>query len=112
MKVISYLYLAGGILCGIVANGYFLKISEGFTKVIPSAFASVLIILAIFFLSRAMSHIPVGFTYATYGGLTIAGVTLFGIYKYHQTPNFYGFIGIIFIIVGVFLVNYFGRINS
>ena len=63
MKVISYLYLAGGILCGIVANGYFLKISEGFTKVIPSAFASVLIILAIFFLSRAMNHIPVGFTY-------------------------------------------------
>ena len=51
-----------------------------------------------------MNHIPVGFTYATYGGLTIAGVTLFGIYKYHQTPNFYGLIGIIFIIVGVFLV--------
>ena len=49
MKLISYLYLGGGILCGIVANGYFLKISEGFTKVIPSAFASVLIILAIFF---------------------------------------------------------------
>ena len=29
MKLISYLYLAGGIFCGIVANGYFLKISEG-----------------------------------------------------------------------------------
>ena len=112
MKLISYLYLAGGIFCGIVANGYFLKISEGFTKIIPSTLASVLIILAIFFLSRAMNHIPVGFTYATYGGLTIAGVTLFGIYKYHQTPNFYGFIGIIFIIVGVFLVNYLGSINS
>ena len=34
MKLISYLYLAGGIFCGIVANGYFLKISEGFTKII------------------------------------------------------------------------------
>jgi small multidrug resistance pump len=112
MKLISYLYLAGGIFCGIVANGYFLKISEGFTKFFPSAVCSILIILAIFFLSRAMNHIPVGFTYATYGGLTITGVTLFGIYKYHQTPNFYGLIGIIFIIVGVFLVNYFGRINS
>jgi small multidrug resistance pump len=114
MKLISYLYLdlAGSIFCGIIANGYFLKISEGFTKVISSALASVLIILAIFFLSRAMNHIPVGFTYATYRGLTITGVTLFGVYKFQQTPNFYGLIGIIFIIVGVFLVNYFGRINS
>ena len=67
MKLISYLYLAGGIFCGIVANGYFLKISEGFTKFFPSAVCSVLIILAIFFLSRAMNHIPVGFTYAKIG---------------------------------------------
>ena len=31
-----------------------------------------------------MTIIPVGFTYATYGGLTIIAVTLFGIIKYNQ----------------------------
>ena len=41
-----------------------------------------------------MNIIPVGFTYATYGGLTITAVTLFGIYKYNQIPNLYGIIGI------------------
>jgi len=59
-----------------------------------------------------MTVIPSGFTYATYGGLTITAVTLFGIFKYNQVPNIYGIIGLLFIIVGVILVNYFGRISS
>ena len=49
-----------------------------------------------------MSVIPVGFTYATYGALTITAVTLFGIFKYQQTPNIYGILGIGFIVVGKF----------
>jgi hypothetical protein len=40
-----------------------------------------------------MNIIPVGFTYATYGGLTITAVTLFGVFKYNQIPNLYGIIG-------------------
>jgi small multidrug resistance pump len=59
-----------------------------------------------------MTTIPVGFTYATYGGLTITAVTLFGIFKYKQFPNIYGIIGIILIVVGVILVNYLGKTNS
>ena len=56
-----------------------------------------------------MNSIPVGFTYATYGGLTITAVTLFGIFKYNQTPNLYGIIGIILIIIGVILLNTLGK---
>ena len=59
-----------------------------------------------------MNIIPVGFTYATYGGLTITAVTIFGILKYNQLPNIYGTIGIILIIIGVILVNYLGKISS
>ena len=58
-----------------------------------------------------MMIIPVGFTYATYGGLTITAVTLFGVIKYNQIPNIYGIIGIIMIIVGVILVNFLGKTN-
>jgi small multidrug resistance pump len=59
-----------------------------------------------------MTVIPVGFTYATYGGLTITAVTLFGIIKYNQMPNIYGIVGISLIIIGVILVNYLGKIKS
>tara|TARA_B100000900_G_scaffold237981_1_gene202103 strand:+ start:310 stop:534 length:225 start_codon:yes stop_codon:yes gene_type:complete len=69
------------------------------------------IVICIFFLAKAMMIIPVGFTYATYGGLTITAVTLFGIFKYNQTPNIFGVIGITLIIVGVILVNYLGKTN-
>ena len=67
------------------------------------------IVACIFCLSKAMNIIPVGFTYATYGGLTITAVTLFGVFKYNQIPNFYGVIGIALIIVGVILLNTLGK---
>tara|TARA_B100000963_G_C22102510_1_gene441279 strand:- start:310 stop:486 length:177 start_codon:yes stop_codon:yes gene_type:complete len=58
-----------------------------------------------------MTIIPVGFTYATYGALTITAVTLFGIFKYNQTPNLLGTAGIILIIAGVVLINVFGKVK-
>ena len=110
--LIAYIFLVVGILLGILANGYFLKMSEGFTKLLPSIVCGIVILLTIFCLSKAMNTIPVGFTYATYGGLTIIGVTLFGVTKYNQMPNIYGSIGIVLIVIGVVFVNYLGRINS
>ena len=58
-----------------------------------------------------MSVIPVGFTYATYGALTITAVTLFGVFKYNQIPNIFGILGLILIITGVILLNIFGRVK-
>ena len=62
-----------------------------------------------FSLAKAMSVIPVAFSYSTYSGLTVAGVVIFGMLKYNQVPNIYGFIGIFLIVTGVIMVNYLGR---
>ena len=107
----GYIFLLLAIILGISANG-FLKSTNGFTNFTPTVFCIVSIIACIFCLSKAMNIIPVGFTYATYGGLTITAVTLFGVFKYSQTPNIYGVIGIILIIIGVILVNYLGKVSS
>ena len=85
--------------------------SEGFTKLGPTIFCVANMFICIFCLSKAMSVIPVGFTYATYGALTITAVTLFGILKYNQSPNIYGTLGLILIISGVLLLNIFGRVK-
>ena len=115
MKSISlfsgYIFLVLAIVTGILSNG-FLKTTEGFTKLYPSLFCIFSIIFCIFCLSKAMSVIPIGFTYATYGALTITAVTLFGIFKYQQTPNIYGILGIGFIVVGVILLNTLGKLKS
>ena len=114
MKSISlfsgYIYLVLAIVTGIASNG-FLKTTEGFTKLNPTIFCVTSIIICLFCISKAMTIIPVGFTYATYGALTITAVTLFGIFKYNQTPNIYGTIGLILIIVGVILLNFFGKVK-
>ena len=58
-----------------------------------------------------MTIIPVGFTYATYGALTITAVTLFGILNYNQSPNIYGTLGLVLIIFGVILLNTLGKVR-
>ena len=104
----GYVFLTLGILTGISANS-FAKISEGFTKLHPTIACLVFMCVCMFSLSKAMSVIPVGFTYATYGGLTITAIAVFGIIKYNQMPNLYGVIGIAFIIIGVILLNTLGK---
>ena len=114
MKSISllsgYLFLILAIITGIAANGY-LKTTEGFTKINSTIFCLTSIIICMFCLSKAMSIIPVGFTYATYGALTITAVTLFGVIKYNQTPNIYGVAGISLIIIGVALLTTLGKLK-
>jgi len=104
----GYIFLILGVILGIVSNG-FLKSTNGFTNITPTIFCIITIVACIFSLSKAMNIIPVGFTYATYGGLTITAVTLFGVFKYNQIPNLYGVIGIVLIIVGVILLNTLGK---
>ena len=114
MKTISlfsgYIYLIIAIITGIASN-VFLRTTESFTKLLPTIFCITSIVVCIFCLSRAMTIIPVGFTYATYGALTITAVTLFGIFKYNQTPNLYGILGLILIISGVIILNTFGKVK-
>jgi len=106
----GYLFLFFAIILGISSNGL-LKTTDSFTNIYPTIFCILSIIACIYCLSKAMSIIPVGFTYATYGGLTITAVTIFGIFKYNQTPNIFGVIGISLIIIGVILLNTMGKTN-
>ena len=114
MKSISllsgYIFLILATITGITSNS-FLKTTEGFTKLGPTIFCVANMFICIFCLSKAMSVIPVGFTYATYGALSITAVTLFGILKYNQTPNLYGSAGLILIILGVILLNTLGKVK-
>ncbi len=107
---LGYLFLVIAISFGIASNS-FAKISNGFTKLTPSILCILFMCITMFSISKAMSALPVGFAYSTYSGLTVTGVVLFAILKFNQVPNMYGIIGIIFIIIGVVMVNYLGKLN-
>ena len=112
MNIVSgYIFLLIAVILGITSNGL-LKTTEGFTNLNSTILCVTTIVLCLFCLAKAMTVIPVGFTYATYGGLTITAVTLFGIIKYNQMPNIYALVGIALIVIGVVMLNYLGKINS
>ena len=77
----GYFYLFLAIILGISSNG-FLKTTDGFTNIFQTILCVISIVICLFFLAKTMLTIPVGFAYATYGGLTITAVTIFGFYKY------------------------------
>ena len=112
MNIVSgYIFLLLAVILGITSNGL-LKTTEGFTNLNSTILCVTTIVLCLFCLAKAMTVMPVGFTYATYGGLTITAVTLFGIIKYNQMPNIYAIAGITLIVIGVVMLNYLGKINS
>ena len=106
--ITSYIFLIAAVILGTASN-IFAKEAEGFTKVFPSLLSALTIVLCMYCLSQVMKTISAGYTYATFAGLCIIATTILGILRFNQWPNFYAFIGLIFIIIGVVLVNLIGK---
>tara|TARA_B100000780_G_C21049253_1_gene421297 strand:+ start:578 stop:904 length:327 start_codon:yes stop_codon:yes gene_type:complete len=104
----SYLFLALAVVLGVASNS-FAKSAEGFTLFFPSIITAITIVLCMYALSMVMKNIPMGVTYASFAGLAIIATVVVGVIKYNQIPNFYSIIGLIFIIVGVLMVNLLGN---
>ena len=103
----SYLFLALAVFLGVTSNS-FAKSAEGFTLFIPSAVTAITIVLCMYALSMVMKNISMGVTYASFAGLTIISTVVVGIIRFNQMPNLYSLIGLIFIIIGVLMVNLLG----
>ena len=108
IMVITYAFMIVAVALGTASN-IFAKEAEGFTKLFPSLLSALTIVLCMYCLSQVMKTISAGYTYATFAGLCIIATTILGIMRFNQWPNFYAFIGLIFIIIGVVLVNLLGK---
>ena len=100
----AYLLLGVAIAGEIIATGS-LKATEGFTKWAPSLLSVISICICMFTMSHVMKVLPIGITYATWSGVGIVALSLFGIFKYKQIPNLATAIGLLLIIIGVIIVN-------
>jgi small multidrug resistance pump len=82
-----------------------LKASEGFTNIVPSAFAIAGYILSFYFFGRSMRALPMGLAYALWSGLGMLIATVIGIVLFSETLHATGAIGIAMLIGGVTLLN-------
>ena len=103
----SYLFLGVAVFLGVTSNS-FAKSAEGFTLLFPSIITAITIVLCMYALSLVMKNIPMGITYASFAGLTIIATVIVGVVKYNQISNVYSLIGLLFIVVGVLMVNLLG----
>ena len=104
--LMPYLMLLLAVIFGTASNS-FANSADGFTKLFPAILSSVTIVLCMLCLSVAMRSLPVGITYASFAGVCIVGTTLVGVAKFSQVPNFQTIFGLILIVFGVFVVNFF-----
>jgi quaternary ammonium compound-resistance protein SugE len=81
-----------------------LKYTEGFTRLVPSAFTLVTLAGSMFLLARAARSLPIGTAYAVWVGIGAAGAAVLGValFKEPVTLARVGFISLLVIsIVGL-----------
>ena len=86
-----------------------LKLSEGFSKPIPTLVVLVSYATAMLLLSRVVQTIPLGITYALWSGIGIVAIMLVGLFAYKQVPSPGQLVGIATITAGVIIVNLTGK---
>lgn len=78
-----------------------LKYSDGFTKLIPSIFTLIAMIISFYLLSLALKTLPIGTAYAVWVGIGTIGTVIAGIILFEETINFIRLLSILFILLGI-----------
>tara|TARA_B100001079_G_C15940965_1_gene310676 strand:+ start:178 stop:507 length:330 start_codon:yes stop_codon:yes gene_type:complete len=102
----SYLYLFGAIICEVVGT-MLLPVSKNFTKPIVSTILIIAYMLSFYLLTFALKEIPLAIVYSTWAGVGIFLITCLGYLFYGQYLQWQSIIGLIFIAIGVAIVNVF-----
>ena len=80
--MLNYLFLILAIVAE-AAGTTLLKMSEQFTKLVPSIASLVCYVASLYLLSLCLRTIPIGIAYATWSALGIALITISGIFFFN-----------------------------
>lgn len=105
-----YLLLLLAIVCE-TAGTSLLKISDQFTRVVPSIASLVCYVASLYFLSVSLKAIPIAVAYATWSALGVAFITIIGIVAFKQVPDLGAYIGLLLIVSGVIVLNLFSKMD-
>nr|WP_314739015.1 multidrug efflux SMR transporter [uncultured Haemophilus sp.] len=101
---LHWLFLALAIVSEVFASSM-LKLSDGFTKILPTVGVAVGFIVSFYFLSLALKTMPLGTAYAIWAGLGLVLTSLVSILFFGQKPDFMGVLSIGIILLGVVMLN-------
>ncbi|WP_404986301.1 DMT family transporter [Chryseobacterium sp. M5] len=104
----KYLFLGLAIIFEVIGSS-FMKASEGFTKWFPSAIVVIAYLICFYFLSLALKMIPLGVAYAIWAGLGIVLTAAVSVFIFKQKLDLAAIVGIVFIVIGVVIMNFFSK---
>ena len=78
-----------------------LKYSDGFTKLIPTIFTIVTMIISFYLLSLALKNLPIGTAYAVWVGIGTVGTVIAGIMLFGESMSLIRVMSILFILIGI-----------
>ena len=78
-----------------------LKYSDGFTRLWPSVFTIVSVIISMGLLANSLKYLPVGTAYAVWTGIGAVGTAILGIFLFNESKDFIRIFFIFLIIVGI-----------
>lgn len=85
-----------------------LKMSDGMTKLAPSALVVIGYGLSFWLLALALKTLPVGFVYAVWSGIGVAAIAVIGAYWFDEPLNMMGVAGLALIIAGIVVLQVSG----
>ena len=107
----NWIFLAVAIVSEVIATS-FLKVSDGFTKPLPSILVVVGYACAFYFLSLTLRVIPVGVAYAIWAGTGVLLISLLGWILFGQKLDPPALIGMGLIVAGVAVINVFSKAQA
>lgn len=78
-----------------------LKMTHGFSKLLPSVITVAGIVASFFFLAIALKKLPLSVAYAIWTGIGTAGTVLFGIFYFHEPTSMPHLVCVALIICGI-----------
>ena len=107
----SWLFLVTAIVLEVMGTTS-MKLSEGFSKPLPSLLIFVCYGASLFFLTLALKRLDVGLSYAIWSGLGTMMIVLIGLLLFGERLNMVKVLSIILIITGVVGLNLSGLSHS
>ena len=104
----SYFYLALAIAAE-VAGTSLLKVTEEFTKLIPTTFLVIFYLISFWLMTLALRVLLLGVVYAVWSVLGIVLVAMIGAFVYKEVPDLVSMIGMALIISGVIVMHLFSK---
>ncbi|NEZ41121.1 SMR family transporter [Paenibacillus alvei] len=102
--MMSWLYLIGAITLEIIGT-ISMKMSNGFTRPIPSVLMIVCYLLAFTSLNFSLKQINVSVAYAIWSGMGTAAIAIIGYYFFSESMSWIKVFSILLIILGVIGLN-------